>query len=192
MSDLDPRAEAEALIDQALMTVGSSTPTSGWTAIAQVFAILHLADAVGANPVRVLPVTVRPLCADQAKPCACHACACDNEASEPGVPVCSSCIDNCDLSGEKSCETRPSLRDEVRRVIFDTEDDKYATAEDAVLAVVRRHVEALPCCECKGKGQASRHGVTDLIPCWVCSAGRAESPPVSRRDLLALLGGGDD
>ena len=60
----------------------------------------------------------------------------------------------------------PSLRDEVQRVIFDTEDITYDNCADAVLAVVRRHIE----------GMSSRYWVSD-------------SPMLRRDDVLRLLGG---
>lgn len=89
---------------------------------------------------------------------------------------------------------QPSLRDEVAAYLADHSGYNSTSlmdrdAAEDILALVRERIAALPCCECKGRGQSSRHGVTDLVPCWVCDAGRATSPPISRRDVLALLGG---
>lgn len=89
---------------------------------------------------------------------------------------------------------KPSLRDEVAAYLADHSGYNSTSlmdrdAAEDILALVRERIAALPCCECKGRGQSSRHGVTDLVPCWVCDAGRATSPPISRRDVLALLGG---
>lgn len=89
---------------------------------------------------------------------------------------------------------QPSLLEEVAAYLADHSGYNSTSlmdrdAAEDILALVRERIAALPCCECKGRGQSSRHGVTDLVPCWVCDAGRATSPPISRRDVLALLGG---
>lgn len=91
---------------------------------------------------------VTPFCADEPKQCTCPVCKeCANTADEPGVPVCMECVEGCDLSSPVDM-----LRVEVQQIVQEglDPDAGWGSEADAVLAVIRRHVEGLiegPVCD---------------------------------------------
>ena len=113
MSDLDPRSEAEALVNQALMSIKLDSPATDWASVAQVFALLHLGDAVQRLTTRALVVRPLPI----AGRCACHFCDCSKYVKDGGPPVCETCIEHVHLpdvrafcADECHCHPMPGLR----------------------------------------------------------------------------------